>query len=314
VFNRWLKLKNTTKTIEAKHNLKFDLVFLSFADVYIANYLPYQLVDFVFPYNWAGLYFHPKFLRFKPEEGGFKSGVSSIDYIFKSKKCKAIAIHDEKLVYSLSFRLNKPIIFFPEIADLTEPDLNNRYYKQIMEKANGRKVIGLVGCEKRKGFHTLKRLAVRNPKGYLFVFAGKFLPFGYTIEEQKEFQSFLSSPTDNVLYFPEYILEGKEINSFLAALDVIYIAYSGFTSTSNFSTKAAYLKKPVIATEKYVIGDETREFNLGVTVQEDDVDDLENALLKLEDKLKSEKFMYDAYLDKHSIRKLDACFKSILNL
>lgn len=311
-FRRWLHLNKTAKSIEKQHSLKIDLVFLAFADVYVANYLHYALVDFVFRYKWSGLYFHPKFLRYEPTEGKYKSGISSIDYVFKSSRCKAIGVHDDKLINSLTFRLDKPIVFFPEIADLTEPDISDYRYLKIKEKAKGRKIIGLVGCEKRKGFHTLVQLALTKPENCFFVFAGELSPEGYTEKEIAYFRQFLESDNAHVLYFPAYILEGREINSLLAALDIIYIVYSGFTSTSNFSTKAAFLRKPVLATEKYIIGDDTREFNLGVTVKENDLEDLKDALSRLELKIQTETFHFDLYLKKHNNSLLETSFESVL--
>jgi non-ribosomal peptide synthetase component F len=116
-----------------------------------------------------------------------------------------------------------------------------------------------------------------------------------------------------VLYIPTYLKEGVEINSFLAALDAIFIVYSNFTSTSNFSTKAAFLRKPVLATEKHVIGDETRTFDLGVCVGENDVEELRTGLQVLEEKIKKGQFGYDAYLEKHSTEVLVEGFRHILN-
>jgi hypothetical protein len=312
-FRRWRLLNKTVGSLEKKHKLKFDLVFLSFADVYTANYLPHQLVDLVFQHAWAGLYFHPKFLRLHPEEGQYKSGPSAIDNVFRSKHCKAVAIHDQKIADALAFRTGKPVYFFPEIADLSAPDFDNALYKLVKEKAKGKKAIGLVGCEKRKGFHVLKRLAQENPDGYLFVFAGAFVKEGYTPQEHQELKQFLSQVPSNVLYIPTYLKEGVEINSFLAALDAIFIVYSNFTSTSNFSTKAAFLRKPVLATEKHVIGDETRTFDLGVCVGENDVEELRTGLQVLEEKIKKGQFGYDAYLEKHSTEVLVEGFRHILN-
>ena len=92
---------------------------------------------------------------------GFLNPLSPLN----STYCPAIALLDEGIVEKLQQRINKTIISFPDFADDSPPEMDCSLVKQILIKANGRKIIGLVGGQdKRKGFLTLLRVSQKSKR------------------------------------------------------------------------------------------------------------------------------------------------------
>lgn len=316
VFSVWKQVATQIKKAEKTIDFKIDLVFLAWADSFMANYLPYQLIDFIFPYKWSGLYFHPRFMRFNPDADHSRVSVSSVDYVFLAKNCINIAIHDGLLVDKLQKRLHKPVIFFPEIADSTAPNNELPVLKEIKQRAANRLIVGMIGLDERKGLLTLVRLAKEAPSAeFFFLFAGVLNLNDFSEEEVKEIKDFFDKLPENCYAYLNYLQEGEAVNSFINLLDIIYIVYNNFPSTSNFNTKGAIFKKLVLATERFIIGEETKEYNLGVTVEEKNVSQCINGLQLLKQKIHKGDYSdvdFDGYMKKHGLPALNEAFLKII--
>lgn len=319
VFSIWLQLKKQLHEVEHLSKFKIDLVFFAWVDSMMANYLPYQLINLIFPYKWSGLYFHPKFIRqnLNNVSAFNKISISSIDNVFRAKNCINITVHDNKVIDIMQKRIGKPVIFFPEIADDSEPNNENQIIKEIKEKAKGRIIIGMIGLDERKGLLTMIRTAKQSSKNeFFFLFAGQLNLVSFSENETSEIISFFNELPENCYSYLNYIQEGTEVNSFINIIDIIFIVYNNFTSTSNLNTKAAIFKKLVLTTENYIIGEETKEFNLGVTVQEKNVEQCVEGLRKLKDIIDSKNYgaiNYNGYLKKHNVEALRIAFQKIIN-
>jgi hypothetical protein len=131
----WKQCGKLLKKLETEHAVKIDLVFFNWLDSQMANCLPSFLVDIVFPYNWSGLYFHPRIFRIKPEYLETKISFRDVDSVFLSKRCVAVTLHDEGILNSYQKHLGKKVILFPEIADDTAPDPENALAETIHDKS-----------------------------------------------------------------------------------------------------------------------------------------------------------------------------------
>ncbi|MBL0742446.1 hypothetical protein [Chryseolinea lacunae] len=310
VLQLWIDTRRALKAAEQKLKLKFDRVFLAWLDDYLANYLPPQAVDAVFPYSWSGLYFHPWYLF----QDGLKNRatVSSIDSVLRARKCLSVAVHDEFLLPKLAERIQKRVIFFPEIADATPPRQDEPTAQEIRTRANGRIVVGLIGLAKRKGtLHLLALATHADPSQFFFFFAGKLPEADYTTEEYTKAKSFFDNPPKNCFHYPNSIAEGETINAVINALDILFLVYDNFKSSSNFNTKAAHFRKPVLATKRFWIGKVTEKFLMGETVEEGNLSQTLTALNTLRDRIKTNTLdfsRYDEYLSLHKEENLTESF------
>ncbi len=73
-------------------------------------------------------------------------------------------------------------------------------------------------------------------------------------------------------------VEDDEMEAYVGQSDVISIAYVNFYSSSGVIGLAARHNKPVIATKYGVVGDQTRAYELGLTVNGHSVSEISNAL------------------------------------
>jgi len=312
----WRRVKCAIRAVEQESGWPINYVFLCWLDTFLSNYLPYQLIDFIFPYKWSGLYFHPWYLY----ENGLRNkvSISSIDNVLKSKRCVSVGVHDEFIIPILKERIQKKIIHFPEITDSTEPDYSYFLAKELKNKAAGRISVGLVGLSKRKGLLKMFEIAKKaDPECYFFFYAGVVPESVYSISELKQIDNYFTSAPENVLYYDSYIEEGSKINAVISVLDILFLIYDNFKSSSNFSTKAAYFRKPVLATNKYWIGRNTAKYNLGETVDEDDSNEAIGALNRLKDKIESgdlTDMKFEEYLKIHKEQMLLQAFKKSFDL
>ena len=66
-----------------------DLVFFNWLDSYLSPFIRRYILDKVFPYKWAGLYFHPTELRMPPRCAYFRRGILDRNNLLKSKELQA---------------------------------------------------------------------------------------------------------------------------------------------------------------------------------------------------------------------------------
>jgi hypothetical protein len=310
----WKDTRRELQKCEEQFTIKIDFVFFAWLDNYVVNGLSHWLVDLVFPYSWSGLYFHPWYLH---ENVGNRVSFSSIDSVLRSRNCVSVAIHDEFVAEKLERRIKKKVVVFPEIADSTPPNPDFWLASEIRAKAGRRWIIGLIGVLKRKGFLTFMELAQKaNREKFFFFFAGNLETHDFSPEQEKIVRQFLLNDLpENCLYFPDSIPEGSHINAVIGVLDIIFIVYNNFRSSSNYSTKAALFKKQVLATNRFWIGRVTQKYKMGEVIEEGNIDQALVALDRLSDKLESGHMDFsglDDYLKVHGEGTLEAAFKMAL--
>ena len=82
------------------------------------------------------------------------------------------------------------------------------------------------------------------------------------------------------------------------------MVYPNFTSTSNRLTKAAYFRKPVLASGGFILGELVEKFGLGITLGDQNLENAVAALTLLsKDRLGKGKADYDGYLALNSYQR-----------
>ncbi len=310
-FLLWLATKRLVKAVEKKSKQQVDVVFFCWLDNYVTNYLPYILVDLVFPYQWAGLYFHPWYL-FNTNYNNVS--ISSQDNVLRAKRCIGCGVHDETLRVKLKNRVRKPVLYFPEIADGSSPMKNFEVTEALKEKANGKPIIGLIGLAKRKGvLHLLDVIGEDVDQQFFYFLAGKVPYEQYSLQEQERIKKIIVQQPDNVYYYPDYIPEGSAINSLISAFSIVYLVYNNFKSSSNFLTKAAIFKKLAVGINSYWIGENIQKYDLGLTVKGENPSETLQALRKISQKEISIHPKWDKFLGLNGEKYLYSTFRELLD-
>jgi glycosyltransferase involved in cell wall biosynthesis len=79
--------------------------------------------------------------------------------------------------------------------------------------------------------------------------------------------------------FESRFVDDDEMEAFVGQSDVVSVAYINFFSSSGVIGLAARHNKPVLATKFGVVGDLTREYNLGITVDGFNPEEINQAIL-----------------------------------
>lgn len=315
---RWRNVKMAIESVALKLEKSPDLVFFPWLDSYLAPYLTHYPIDLVFPYQWSGLYFHPRHLRLKQKFWSICRGPLREDALLKSSRCKAIAVLDEGIAQKLQSKIgDKPVITFPDFTDTSTPDLNYPIARQIKAKAQGRKIIGLLGLQsKRKGVLTLLEVARQTvEEDYFFVFAGSLAEHTFTAQELTNIQNLVDSNLSNCFFYFDTIPDGAPFNALVDLCDILFAAYEKFPHSSNILTKTAILEKPVIVSKKFCMAERVEKFKLGLSIDEEDVVQCTQGIQYLSRQLEEQKLQpnFEDYRHLHSTEKLKTAFLEILD-
>lgn len=315
---RWQHTASTLQKACLKIGISPDLVFFTYLDSYLGSYLTHNWVDKIFPYKWSGLYFQPRHLRGQRKFEFIRHGFLNPHAVLQSSYCQSVAILDEGVAEKLQNSIkDKPIVIFPDFTDESPPDTNFIIAKEVLQKAKGRKIIGLLGAlEKRKGLLTLLKIAqLTLEEDWFFIFVGELKKYTFMPKELIEIEAVFNSDTKNCFFHLERIPNESQFNALVDLCDILFAVYD-YPHSSNILTKAAIFEKPVIVGDEFCMAERVRQFQLGFTVNEKNTTQCIEAIRQLCDKSDLNntqiQLRFKDYRRAHSIEQLHLKFQEIL--
>lgn len=280
-------------------------IFITWIDSFLGPPVTSWLVSWIIPFDWSGIYFHPRHLR-NPQEAS-RAGT------LKAKSCKLVCILDENCGTKLEEEINRKVVIFPDFTDVRLPD-STGLVDELIVKARGRKIIGLMGSlEPRKGVEDFVRWAHQSKESdeFFFVMVGYLYRFQFSEEFLALLDSF--SKDDGSFYFKyDSRIESEQVfNAYVNTCDYIYIVYKDFPHSSNLLTKAAYFQKPVLSSDQGLLGQRVSQFGLGVCLTHSDPESLSSGVRELESKDISAS-AFESYFKEHSDGKFQKKVHEIL--
>lgn len=317
VYRRWQAAAEALKN--ACCGVTPDLVFFAYLDVYLDKYLSPFLLDSIFPFDWSGLYFAPTHLRLSHKTLVYRLNPLKRDAALRSGRCRSVAILDEGVTGALRESSgNRPVIVFPDFADVSSPDYSYPAVGLLRGKAGNRTVIGLVGCiTKRKAILTLLEVARRSiQEDWLFFVAGNLDASTFTDSELATIKSFAGSDPANCLFCFEFIPDEASLNAIISSCDIIFAAYDNFYHSSNILTKAAFFRKNVIVSDGYCMAERVRKYRLGQIIDEGNVGQCIAAIRTLvtprDPDAEKQGPDFESYVNDFSIERLQESFAAAL--
>jgi len=318
IFNtlkRWKTAANAIHEGSKKTGKETDLAFFAWLDSYMSILIPSMVIDRIFHWRWAGLYFHPVHLRIKQRYSFIRKGLLDHDNLLSLESCRSVAVLDEGISNCLQQKTGKrPVVVFPDLTDNTAPDKECQIALDIREKAKGRKIIGLIGSlEKRKGLLTLMELAQKTQQeDWFYIFCGKFCETGFTPEELRYINGVVNSSPANCYFHFEYIPNEAQFNALVDLCDVLFAVYENFYHSSNILTKAAHFRKWVLVSKGFCMDEQIRRFQLGLSVDSGDFARCYEALQVLLNHATDLHPDFEGFLEHHSEKRLCDAFEAIL--
>lgn len=323
---RWRTASDTLAAAEAESGMHADLVYFPYLDSYL-RFLPFAAIpEILLNRPWSGLY-----LR-NHHHGGSPSVKKSLllrakgDAILRSPLCRGVGVLDERFIPAMENYSGNTIIRYP---DVTQSDLPATPYLPAMEiqrKAAGRKIIGIIGLERRKGLLTLLRTAALARQAglpYYFVCAGTILLAQFTATEQAEIQAVrdgIASGEIQNIHFDRStgrIAEEADYNFLFRTFDVVWAAYEGFEGSSGTLSKAAAFELPCLATAGECVGSRVESYRLGLTIPSGSAADALTAITHLlaHSDAAGQPLAprFAAYREDHSSTRLDRILAELIN-
>lgn len=290
-FQRWQNAANMLADAEAHTGWKADLLYFPYLDSYL-RFLPLPSVaDHFSQRPWSGLYLRN---HHHAETGcGVKRKVRLLakgDALIRSRQCLEVGVLDERFNEALHDYTGKSVVSYPDATITDLPAEPTDLARQILHEARGRKIIGLIGLERRKGLMTILRVALRAHEEKLpwfFVCGGTFNRFLFNSEElaliDEVVAKLSSGEMDNLHFHPgaPRIPTDADFNSLFTTFDIAWTAYEGFHGSSGALSKAACFDIPALATTGECIGDRVETWRIGLTIPEANVDKAVDAIRHL---------------------------------
>jgi hypothetical protein len=223
-------------------------------------------------------------LKFKWAGIRFASEVDVYPSYYRHPNLKGIAFLDKDIVNSVAKSLSDvQVRYLPDIANLQVPRQMPDIADLIKGNANGRKIVflgGIVGF--RKNLNLWLNLIDRvDPKKWYFVQIGEIDFKNLNAMEFFAVYKNLISPPENLLLIPSYISDESIFNSVISVSDIIFAVYKEFKNSSNMITKASFFHKPILVSNRYLMGRRVDAYKIGASVSEDDLEDVILGLEKL---------------------------------
>lgn len=205
-------------------------------------------------------------IRFVPSEDGHEAWYALKDFV-------GMFFLDEEVRkrYMQSF----PTLQFEYLPDVTEaalPVTPSVLALEIRRRANRRKIVflgGSIGGQKNlaRWFEVIERA---DPATWFFVQVGEIHRGTLTPEDLASLERAQASTPENLLLHEGYLPDDLAFNEVIATCDVVFAVYRDFRISSNMLGKAAHFSKPILVSDRYLIGERVRQYGIGRAVAESD--------------------------------------------
>ena len=279
--HRLKHLRGLLSLYEQQMRMHFDLVFFSCVDFFAGHYLTRMDWNHHFDMPFFGIYFdyQKHYLSHRHQEC-WRKFVFDPSESFHAQKCLGVGVLDDALITPLSIRLkNKTIMEWPDITDTTYLG-STALTAKILEKAKGRKVIGLLGCLSpgKAIFNLVDAFSCLPRQDYFLLMAGLLCTEWFTPMEMNRLNGFLGNQPENCYIHLNSVPDGAEFNALVKICDLMWLANHNFPFSSNRLTKTALLQVPVLVTTGGLLDRKVKQYCLGQSLHLDERDKIASIL------------------------------------
>lgn len=274
-FRRWWRAADAIAQAEAETGWRADFVYFPYLDSYL-RFLPLSFVpDAVIARPWSGLYLRNHHHGEAPSPLKQLRLLAKGDALIRSRSCRGIGVLDERFIPALEKHTGKPVTAYPDVTQTGLPARQFPLAEEIRRRAAGRKIVGMIGLEKRKGFLTLLRtaaLAREQGAPLYFVCAGAMDRGEFSDRERAEYETLArdiaSGAVDNIHFDPRggRIPDEADYNALFRTFDIAWAVYEGFHGSSGTLSKAAVFEIPCLAAAGECVGHRVETYRLGITI------------------------------------------------
>lgn len=243
----------------AKSPWKPALVFNMYLDMYRTDSNSWNKFATLNRYPWAGIRFVPSDF---PREA-----------YYALPSLRGVCFLDENICHAYREELpHKCFEYLPDITETALPDRRSGLVEDIKHRAAGRKIVflgGSIGGQKNLA-RWYELIALADVGQWFFVQIGELHPGTLTVEDKVALDKVISCPPENLLIKAEYLPDERAFNEIIATSDILFAVYRDFKISSNMPSKAASFGKPIMVSDKHLLGARITRYGIGLAVAEDD--------------------------------------------
>ena len=260
------RMKNTLQTLPPGRYFLFNM----FMDMYKTDKSSWKEFARHCRLPWSGLRVNPSPM---PREA-----------YYALPAMRGMCLLDEALCRTYAAVLpKKRFACLPDVAVATVPTVPPAIARTITRCAAGRKVVfmgGSIGGQKNiTQWGELIRLA--DPQRFFFAQIGEIHYGACSQEEQGILRALAADPPENFFIHERYLPDERDFNACIAASHIIFAVYKDFRNSSNMPGKAAAFAKPILVSDRYLMGERIQHYGLGAAVPEDNATAILAALERL---------------------------------
>jgi glycosyltransferase involved in cell wall biosynthesis len=274
---RWRGVCREILRAEAVLGCVVDLAYFPYLDTYL-RFLPLSLApEILLGRPWAGLYLRNHHHAAPPSLKQSLVLLGKGDALLRSPSCRGIGVLDERFIPEMERYTGRTVRMFPDFTDTSLPEEPSALAREILRKAGGRTIIGMIGLERRKGLLTLLRaaeLTKLRDLPYYFVGGGRIFQQEYTAEEWDGIEKLAGGGLENLHLDLQAgrIPTEAEFNSLFSTFSVAWAAYENFQGSSNTLGKAAAFRIPCVASTGGCVGHRVESYGTGLTIPQGDAE------------------------------------------
>jgi|GEM_PF-5893383 len=296
-----------SKSIKTYNLYDSSLVFIMWLDSYVSKFNFPIFHRMIFPYRWAGLFFHPSHIKINHFTKERYVDLLYHIFLFSSNRLKYIGMFDDCIVEKLKKRYNSDVFnLLPDITEKNYPDVDSSLVREILAKSSGRKIVSLLGSlGKRKNVVNFFEVADKcDNENVFYVCAGMFNCHTFTEDELKRINHIAEIRSDKILFHRQHIESDCVFDALFYISDLVVAVYKNFTSSSNVITKAAMYRKYIIVSNEFLMCRIVKQYGIGLCIDYESPMSLLHAVryyFKNKDKLKGR---FSEYIEDHSYESL----------
>lgn len=242
-----------------KARWKPDIAFNMYMDMYRTRAPEWQAFDSGNALPWAGIRFVP---RPAPSEAWYTLAAWRGMCFLDESVCRTYAAALPRLRFD----------YLPDITETSMPQEPSDLVLEIRRRAVGRRVVflgGSIGGQKNLALWC-QVIEGADPARWFFVQIGEIHRDTLTADDKSALDRMIAAPPENFLLHDAYLPDERAFNDIIAASDLIFAVYRDFQISSNMPGKAASFRKPILVSDRYLLGERVLHYGIGRAVPEDD--------------------------------------------
>lgn len=257
-----------------------QFVFNMYMDLYRPDELGWAPFAQANKLPWAGIRFVPSPVL----DATTNAPLQPTEAYYQLPTLTGMCLLDEPLSQLYVERLPQKVFgYLPDITETSLPEQPSEVVLEIKRRAAGRKIVflgGTIGSNKNLS-RWFELIAMANPRQWFFVQIGEVHEQNLSVADLAAYQQALAEKLEHVYIKTEYLPDERVFNEVIAASDILFAVYRKFSISSNMPGKAAAFEKPILVAEGYLMAERVNQYQIGLSVPEEDPKQMLGALEQL---------------------------------